>query len=66
MRRSRSTFGNQARTAEQRKTAAVMLLTMRRTLDGFTAEDLARATGIAPDEATIMLERERMHRGVRA
>lgn len=65
MRRSRSTFGPKARTVEARKTSAVMLLTQRRSLDGFTADDLARATGIAADEAAMMLERELLHRGAR-
>jgi len=59
------TFSRQARSLEQKRTFAVQLVTMRRTLDGYTAEDLARASGLSVPEAAAMLERERMHRGVR-
>lgn len=66
MARRPSFYGNKQRTLEAKRTAAVMLLTYRRTLDGLTAEDLARTTGISVPEASSMLERERLVRGSRS
>lgn len=61
----RSSYGSKARTVEQKRTFAVMLVTQRRSIDGYTADDLARTSGISLPEATAMLERERMIRAAR-
>lgn len=58
----RRTYGSAQRTLDQKRAAAVQLVTMRRSLDGYTAEEFARVTGLNLPEASAMLERERMHR----
>lgn len=60
--RPRRSYGNKQRTMDQKRAAALQLVVMRRSLDGYTAEEFARVTGLSLPEASAMLERERMHR----
>jgi hypothetical protein len=53
------------RSADAIRTKAVMLLTYRTRLDGYTAEQFSRETGLSLPEATALLERERLMRGAR-
>lgn len=62
----RRAYTSGQRSQDQKRTAAVMLVTMRASLENYTAEDLSRATGLALPEASSILERELMTRRARA
>jgi hypothetical protein len=55
-------FGNKKRTRAEMRTAAISLLALRRTLDGLTAADVSRTTGVPEPEAAQLLEEARKRR----
>jgi hypothetical protein len=58
-------FGNKRRTQQDKRVALQSLLVMRRTLDGLTAEDLARTHGLPVAECGAALEAQRAVREAR-
>lgn len=51
---------------EYKRTRLVQLLTLRENIDGLTAADLSRMTGLPEPECQPALERERLFRARRA
>lgn len=49
-------------TLEYNRVRMTQILTMRPSLDGLTAEHLARSCGVPEPEARVALERERLFR----
>lgn len=56
-------FGNKRRTQQDKRVALQSLLVMRRTLDGLTAEGLARTHGLTVAECGAALEDAKARRG---
>lgn len=59
---ARRPYPPKQRTLDQARAFATQVLVYRDSLDGYTAEDLARSTGLGLPEAQAMLERERLRR----
>lgn len=62
----RASFGNKKRSKIEQRTAAMMMLTMRQTLEGVNIESLMRAYGLSEAQAFEMLAAEHKRREQRA
>lgn len=55
-------YGTRKRTGADKRASALQLLVFRRTLDGLTAADVARMTGVPEPEAARLLDEARKRR----
>lgn len=55
-------YGNRKRTKQDMRGSALMMLTMRQSLDGLTAEQISRSYGLPIPEAADLLKKEKLRR----